>query len=218
MNGMQEILLECGFSDEQSADLLASMEKELGSFSLRTVSENLIQDPETGNIRITKRAEPEYMRLFALAGMNMRDHLKNRNTFLKAFRRANSLAFDRFLGDTSLEHDVSPVEWRTPCPFRGGVPRRHNSAFHNFHCGVFVFGKLTIPINRLLGGINGLEFCLLPWHRRGAIPREGHRGEPVDDYVVHDVSPVKKRHTNPMTGWCAPLGNKDRMVFEKSQL
>jgi hypothetical protein len=97
MNGMQKILHECGFSDEQSADLLSSMEKELGDFSLRTVSENLIQDPDTGNIRITKRAEPEYMRLFALAGMNMRDHLKNRNTFLKAFRRANSLAFDRLI-------------------------------------------------------------------------------------------------------------------------
>lgn len=71
MNGMHKVLCECGFSDEQSADLLAGMEKELGSFSLRTVSENLIQDPDTGSIRVTKRAEPEYTRLFALAGMNI---------------------------------------------------------------------------------------------------------------------------------------------------
>ena len=97
MDGMLKILNECGLSDAAATDLLASMEKELGSFSLRTVSENLIQDPDTGNVMVTKRAEPEYMRLFALAGMNMRDHLKNRNTFFKAFRRANSLAFDRLI-------------------------------------------------------------------------------------------------------------------------
>ena len=97
MDGMRKILNECGLSYERATDLLESMEKEFGSFSLRTVSENLIQDPCTGNIRVTKRAEAEYMRLFALAGMNMRDHLRNRNTFFKAFRRANSLAFDRLI-------------------------------------------------------------------------------------------------------------------------
>ena len=102
MDGMLKILNECGLSDAAATDLLASMEKELGSFSLRTVSENLIQDPDTGNVMVTKRAEPEYMRLFALAGMNMHDHLKNRKAFFKAFRRANSLAFDRLIFDHEL--------------------------------------------------------------------------------------------------------------------
>jgi AraC-like DNA-binding protein len=97
MESMQEILQECGFTDTEAMNLLTGMEKELGSFSLRTISENLIQDTDSGTIRITKRAEPEYARLFALAGMNMHDYLRNRNTFFKAFRRANSLAFDRLI-------------------------------------------------------------------------------------------------------------------------
>ncbi len=97
MKSMQELLQECGFSDTQAKALLVDMEKELGSFSLRTISENLIQDTDSGTIRITRRAEPEYARLFALAGMNMHDYLRNRNTFFKAFRRANSLAFDRLI-------------------------------------------------------------------------------------------------------------------------
>ncbi|OFC36606.1 hypothetical protein BAE29_09190 [Acidithiobacillus caldus] len=95
-DGMRKLLQECGLSEASATDLMEIMEKELGSFSLRTVSENLIQD-QSGNIRVTKRAEPEYRRLFAMAGMNMRDYLNDRNTFFKAFRRANSLAFDKLI-------------------------------------------------------------------------------------------------------------------------
>lgn len=100
---MKVVLENYGFTEDQVGEMLSGMEVSLGRLSIRTVSENLMEDRITGQIRITKHAEVEYRRLFALAGMNIDDYLRDKQTFFKAFRTANSLAFDRFIIQSGLE-------------------------------------------------------------------------------------------------------------------
>lgn len=94
---MLDHLLECGIPEEEARAHVGVMEQELGSGSTRLVSENIIEDTLTGHIRITRRVQAEYRALFARAGLNIQEYLGDRVTFLRAFRRANSLDLNQLI-------------------------------------------------------------------------------------------------------------------------
>ena len=95
MGKMEQYLRECGLTDEQVTKTLAGIEQECGRFGTRTVCENILVDPVTGKVRVTRAVEGEYRKLFARAGMRMDAYLGNRRKFLEAFRYASNLEFAR---------------------------------------------------------------------------------------------------------------------------
>lgn len=99
MEKMIELLNQNGINPQEARKMVESIRNELGQFATRTISENIMEDLETGRITITRRAYEEYRKLFANAGMNINDHLQDKRTFLKAYRRANSVWFSAITED-----------------------------------------------------------------------------------------------------------------------